>query len=99
MLKSNKVPIENKLSIGEKKLPLEDILKETYNSKIDTVFIRSLVDAVVKVTGTVTGNVYVFPKAGSKVEVDIRDKDEILNKKRGRACCGGNSGKSLFELV
>ena len=99
MAQSSKVRVEDRFSIGEKKLPLEDILKETYNSKIDTVFIRSLVDAVVKVTGTVTGNVYVFPRAGSEVEVDIRDKDEILNKKRGRACCGGSSGKSLFELV
>ncbi len=98
MAQSSKVRVEDRFSIG-KKLPLEDILKETYNSKTDTVFIRSLVDAVVKVTGTVTGNVYIFPRAGSEAEVDIRDKDEILNKKRGRACCGGSSGKSLFELV
>jgi len=72
-------------------------VEEAYNS--DTVAIRSLVDAQVKITGTVTGTVYVFPKAGSILDVDIRDKDEIINKKRGRACCGGNSGKSLFELV
>jgi len=63
------------------------------------VSIRSTIDAKVKVTGTVTGNLYIFDRAGAVVKVDIRDKDEILNKKRGRACCGGTSGKLLFELV
>lgn len=77
-------------------LPIENGSIITYNS---VVFIRSLVDAQVKVTGTVTGTQYVWAKAGAEVEVDARDKDEILNKKRGRACCGGQSGTSLFELV
>ena len=69
-----------------------------YN-QVDTVSIRLMIDAKVKVTGTVTGNEYVFDKAGSTRNVDIRDKDEILNKKRGRSCCGGTSGKAIFELV
>lgn len=71
-----------------------------YNKQPDTVSIRNLVDANVKITGTVTGNVYIFNGAGSiRDDIDVRDKDEILNKKRGRSCCGGQSGKSLFELV
>ena len=77
-------------------LPIEGGEILTYNS---VVSIRSLVDAQVKVTGTVTGDQYVWAKAGAVVEVDSRDKDEILNKKRGRACCGNNSNASLFELV
>lgn len=63
-----------------------------------TVSIRCLVDAVVKVTGTVTQSQYIF-QGGNPVDVDIRDKDEILNKKRGKSCCGGTSNKNLFELV
>jgi len=79
-------------------LPIESGEILAYNS-VEFVSIRSLVDALVKVTGTVTGNQYVWARAGAEVEVDTRDKDEILNKKRGRACCGGQSGTSLFELV
>jgi len=95
MAQSSTIRFKNQQSVEE--LPIEVKVEEAYNS--DTVAIRSLVDAQVKITGTVTGTVYVFPKAGSILDVDIRDKDEIINKKRGRACCGGNSGKSLFELV
>lgn len=73
-----------------------DIVTE---ATFDTVSIRSTIDAKVKVTGTVTGTLYIFDGAGAIQPVDIRDKDEILNKKRGRSCCGGLSGKALFELV
>ena len=66
--------------------------------KVDTVSIRSTIDAKTKITGTVTGNLYIFNGAGAVINVDVRDKDELLNKKRGRACCGGISGKALFEL-
>lgn len=79
-----------------KKLNIEPEVVVKYNT--DTVSIISMIDAEVKVTGTVTGNLYVFPRPGQPVDVDIRDKDEILNKKRGRSCCGGTSGKHLFAL-
>ena len=82
----------------EKELPIESGEVLAYNSVV-LVSIRSLIDAQVKVTGTVTGNQYIWARSGAEVEVDARDKDEILNKKRGRACCGGQGGKSLFELV
>lgn len=65
----------------------------------DTVSIQLMIDATVKITGTVTGLQYVFYGAGSIVEVDVKDKDELLNKKRGNSCCGGQSGKSIFALV
>jgi hypothetical protein len=70
--------------------------KKLYNKQ--TIAIRCLVDAVVKVTGTVTQTLYIF-QGGNPVDVDIRDKDEILNKKRSRSCCGGSSNKNLFELA
>jgi hypothetical protein len=77
----------------EEEVPYNKPTQETF------VAIRSRVDARVKVTGAVTGKAYEFPSAGSVVNVDTRDKDEILNKKRGRACCGGTTNASLFELV
>lgn len=68
-------------------------------SKPETVSIVSLLNAKVKVTGIVTGNLYVWDKAGTALDVDVLDKDDILNKKRGRACCGGNSNALLFQLA
>lgn len=62
-----------------------------------TVSITSLMDARVLITGTVTGKLYVFSKAGTVVEVDKLDADEILNKKRGRVCCG--KAGDLFQLT
>ena len=49
--------------------------------KVDTVSIRSTIDAKTKITGTVTGNLYIFNGAGAVINVDVRDKDELLNKK------------------
>lgn len=83
----------------EEKDPIDVGLKLDYNEEPDTVSIRSLIDATVKLTGSVTGQAYVWNGSGDITSVDSRDKDEILNKKRGRACCGGTSGRSLFELV
>lgn len=96
MAVTDKIRFQNNKSVEE---PTIEVKGETTYNLPTTVAIRSLVDAVAKVTGTVTGTIYIFPKCGSVREVDVRDKDEILNKKRGRACCGGNSGKSLFELA
>lgn len=86
---------------GEQLVEISKIEKSgtsTYNS-VDTVSIRSLIDARVKLTGAVSGKVYIWERAGAVISVDVVDKDEVLNKKRGRACCGGQSGKNLFELV
>lgn len=76
---------------------LEKELKEKYT--IETVSITNLIDGIVKVTGTVTGKQYVFNGSGDSQPVDIQDKDELLNKKRGRACCGGQSNASIFVLT
>lgn len=80
---------------------LENEVSVSYNkeAEIGTVSIQLTIDATVRVTGTVTGQQYVFRGAGSIVQVDPKDKDELLNKKRGRSCCGGQSGKSIFVLV
>lgn len=96
MAVTNKTEFKGKSNLGWK-LDIEEEDNTAYNS--DTVSIRSLIDGKVTITGTVSGNVYVWGKVGDTQDVDIRDKDEILNKKRGRTCCGGNSGKPLFEIV
>lgn len=88
------------------KKPIKSVVEEiptvSYNRDIDTVSmvsIQLMIDATVKITGTVTGLQYVFHGAGAIVDVDFKDKDELLNKKRGNSCCGGQSGKSIFALV
>jgi hypothetical protein len=83
---------------------VEKVEPVSYTKKIDTVststvLICSLMDAKVLVTGTVTGTKYEFAKAGTVVAVNKLDADEILNKKSGNACCGGQSGKAVFQLV
>ena len=98
MAHTNKIP-DKAYPTPLKKVEVEKEPWVEYTNEIDTVSIRSLVDATVKVTGTVTKKQYVFNGAGSTQDVDILDKDDILNKKRGRACCGGQSGTSLFVLA
>jgi len=77
----------------------EVVVKEAPKVYNQFVSIRSMVDATVKVTGAVTKKQYVFAGAGAIQNVDKQDADEILNKKRGRTCCGTATDKSLFELV
>jgi len=81
----------------DRKPDLEKVLEERYTT--ETVSITNLIDGIVEVTGTVTGKKYRFNGAGDSQQVDLQDKDEILNKKSGRACCGGESHTSLFVLT
>lgn len=69
---------------------------DTVSGDVDIV---SLLDARIIVTGTVTGRRYEFARAGAVVSVDVKDKDELLNKKKGRACCGGDSYGNVFQLA
>ncbi len=61
-----------------------DLTDEGYPSK-------SLVltkDLILKSTGAVTGNLYVWNGAGSVVDVDERDIPAFLNRPRPKSCCG-----------
>lgn len=91
---SNKV--QNKSAETPVTLAVEKEEPKSYN---DTVSIRCLLDAKVNVTGAVTGQLYVFHGAGSTASVNVLDKDEILNKRKGRSCCGGQSNGILFQLA
>lgn len=66
-----------------------------------TVLVQLGIDAKVKVTGYVTGNSYLFNGAGSVVDVDERDVQNLLEKRQGgRQCCGGTDyGNAMFSLV
>ena len=93
MADTTKVPFKNNRTTDYSVVEKFDTV-----SKPETVSIVSLLNAKVKVTGIVTGNLYVWDKAGTALDVDVLDKDDILNKRRGRACCGGNSNTLLFIL-
>jgi hypothetical protein len=92
----------NKIGVKGTELTLKPTLEveieEKYNNSA-FVSVVCLIDATVEVTGTVSNTKYVFHGAGTALEVDERDVDELLNKKRGRACCGGISGTSIFALA
>ena len=81
-------------SSGEEKAVVKQV-------KSSTVAIKSLVDAKINVTVSVTGNSYVFNGAGSQVDVDEADVNELLQKRRGgRSCCGGSKeGVPMFSLA
>lgn len=53
-----------------------------------------------KMTGIVTGNVYLF-REGLPTQVDERDVPDLLSKVKQGACCGSNAPyqSKLFELV
>lgn len=99
--------MEKPTSVSDKNNPLglnlglegQEAVKYNKSIQLDTVSMVCTIDATVKVTGTVTGTQYVFRGAGAVVQVNAKDKDELLNKKRGNSCCGGQSGKSIFALV
>ena len=60
-----------------------------------------LIDANVRVQGSVSGKMYVFSGAGSIVDVDKRDMNDLLQKRQGgRQCCGGGEfGNQVFEFL
>ena len=69
--------------------------------QVGTVSIVCMIDAVVKATGLVTGNHYLFSGAGSVVDVDKKDVQWLLEKRQGeRQCCGGGGGGNvIFALA
>lgn len=69
--------------------------KETTYNK---VVLRSNINARLKLYGAVTGELYVWSKAGAEIEVDERDAKEFLAKSLGKTCCG-NPPNVLLVLV
>jgi len=71
-----------------------------YN-KETKVKIISLLDARLEYTGQVTGQQYVWIKAGSMVEVNAEDSVILLAKRIGGNSCCGNSpdGTPIFQIT
>lgn len=69
-------------------------------SPTGVVAIRSLWPAAVKLIGP-SGSEYFWPRAGAEVNVIAEDVEFVLsrNRKKGRACCGGDTERIKFELA
>lgn len=81
------------IDIDNFELGIEEVEQKAYN-------IRCRIEAKVIVTGKSTGNTYVFPRAGSVVEVAEADVADLLAKRLGgKSCCGGGNpdGNVMFE--
>lgn len=90
------VPSVNSINSVDK---VETIYAPKY--KLSFKAVRLLIDAKVIAAGYVTGNSYKFNGAGSVVDVDERDVENLVNKRQGgRQCCGGTGhGNAMFELA
>lgn len=68
---------------------------------ITIVYIKALYPSIIKYTGQVTGQLYVWSGAGDVQPVDSRDAPYLLAKRRtNRVCCGGvvdEGGYKMFE--
>ena len=69
--------------------------------KYNTVRLRNIFGAKVRLRGPVTGKLYEWNGAGVVVKVNSEDVDGLINKRVGtKGCCGGNlDGNRLFEIV
>ena len=59
-------------------------------------------DLKLNVTGAVTGKVYSFNGAGSKQDVDKKDAEELLKRRRNTNCCPGSGvrvSSPYFEIA
>lgn len=88
---------------ASKHLEKEKPVKRKYTKRVEeveTVKVRLLKDMNVNVIGKVTGKRYSWQGGGSVVNVDILDKDKLLEK-RGNpvSCCDDVVNQPYFELV
>jgi len=54
-------------------------------------------DVKLTVTGAITGETYIFDRAGSMCSVDKRDAEILLKREVQKTCCGGIS-QPYFEI-
>lgn len=73
----------------------------SYTTVEQSVKIVNKFPATISLKGLITGKLYVWNGAGTVIEVDSRDVDDLLTKKIGEtACCGQTQrGNILFEKV
>ena len=78
-----------------------EVIYNIVDRKPAAVKLQLRIDAKVKLSGSVTGELYIWERAGAIVEVDEKDSLELLNKRLGKkSCCGGSrDGLKVFELI
>ena len=82
----------------EEKLPVKKAKRK--EPEPQTVKLRLLKDLKLNSIGSVTGKRYSWSGGGSVVDVDILDKDKLLEKKSNpRSCCDDVVMQPYFELV
>lgn len=65
-----------------------------------TIRLRLLKPVKLSITGNTTGNVYVFPRGGSELDIDYEDAQLFLQKRYGGCDCPSDTGaKPYFEIV
>lgn len=68
---------------------------KTYN----TIKLVNNVSARIKIPGAVTGELYIWERAGAVVDVDERDAPGLLAKTLGSGrCCGSANKNVIFEI-
>ena len=97
-----------KRSFNERDSERVEVVKDAYLEPVKkaeveapkTVRIVLLRSKIVNTNGSVTGNRYSFPGAGSILDVDERDVPGLLAKgSGGTSCCSGVPTSPYFELV
>lgn len=84
--------------------PINEFVKEPLPEKIlesipEIVKMRLLKDVILKYTGPVTGNMYIFNRGGAVVDVDKRDAEIMINKRSNIPCCSGGTQSPYFEFA
>lgn len=76
----------------------EVTLVESKPTSYNKIGLVNKISAKVKLQGAVTGEFYIWEKAGAVVEVDERDAPDLLAKKLGEKHCCGGGPTMLFEI-
>ena len=85
-----------KRSFDERDSKRVKVVKEFVPKTVRIVLSRN---KKVTTVGSVTGNTYVFPKAGSILDIDERDAPTLLAKGAGgTSCCSGQPSSPYFRL-
>jgi len=76
-----------------------DIIAPQEQNEAETVPVRLMKELKVNVIGAVTGNTYIFNGAGSIVNVDKLDMENINKKNYVHNSCCGSYSSPYFDIL